>query len=113
TWPYKRMYWRALKELATVHWTNPQFCQMLDAKYNAYLANGFASTISAPQPIKGFVNTAATSILGQLAAEDKGLFQLGTNAVVTITNNLLTLQILAPVDAKTIKINGIEYPIAW
>ena len=63
------------------------------------ISNGASSA-----PAQITVQQAAPSILTQIAADgDKGLFQLGTNAAVNITNNLLTLQIIAPVDAKTIK----------
>src|SRR6266404_645027 len=110
TWAYRRAYWRDLKELSVVHMANPQFFPMLDAKFSAYQANGLTG-ITTPQPIKDFINAARPSILTQLAVEDPGTFTAGTNNFINVNNNLLTLTGTAPVDAKTITVNGIEYPI--
>src|SRR5678815_4591862 len=90
-----------------------RFFAMLDAKYNAYQANGLTA-ITSPQVIKDFCNGARPSILSQLATDgDPGTFTAGTNSFITVTNNLVTFTGTAPVDAKTIKANGIEYPITW
>lgn len=109
---YRRAYWRSLKEIAAVHMPNPQFFDMLDAKYNSFIASGLTG-ISSPQPIKDYANAARASILSQLAAEDSGTFTVNGNSVITVSNNLVTFTGTAPVDAKTLRVNGIEYPITW
>ena len=39
-------------------------------------------------------------------------FNVTTNSVTT-TNNLITLSGTAPVQVKTIKVNGVDYPVTW
>src|SRR5204863_469775 len=46
------------------------------------------------------------------AGGNAGFAVSGTN-VITTSNNLVTLTGTAPVQIKTIKINGVEYPITW
>src|SRR6185503_16114274 len=69
---------------------------------------------ASPANIKTWIGNARTSILSNtVALEDAATFKIiGTNNITT-SNNLITITGEAPVEARTIKINGIEYPITW
>lgn len=108
---FRRMYLRALKELCNGAFLPENLNPVLDSKFAAYQASGVNATT--PASIKTFVSTARSSILGVVAAEEAAAFKLTTTNLITTTNNLITITGEAPVLAKTIRVNGIEYPISW
>src|SRR6266496_2965103 len=82
---------------------------ILDAKYAAFQANGIS--VSSPVSVKSWIASARSSILSQLAAVNASSF---TAAGPTISaNNLVTVTGLAPVEIKTIRVNGVAYPVTW
>lgn len=105
---FRRMYWRALQELMNGPFDVAVSGPMLDAKYNAFVADGLS--VESPDAIKSWMTSARSSITSQLAAENATSF---TMSAPVISNNVAYLAGTAPVNAKTIWFNGIEYPITW
>lgn len=108
---FRRMYLRALKELCNGAFLSANLDPVLDSKFAAYQASGVNAT--APASIKTFVSSARASILNAVAAEEAAAFKLTSTNLVNTTNNLITITGEAPVQARTIRVNGIEYPITW
>ncbi|MBK8002103.1 MAG: lamin tail domain-containing protein [Verrucomicrobia bacterium] len=108
---FRRMYLRALKELCNGAFLPANLDPVLDSKFAAYQASGVNAT--APTSIKTFVSTARSSILGTVAAEEAAVFRITSTNNITTTNNLVTITGEAPVQVRTIWVNGIEYPVTW
>ncbi len=106
---FRRMYLRALDELVKGPLDVANSGPLMDAKYNAFLANGL--TVENTASIKSWLNMAKASIQVQILAQTGVPFQV--NAAVPITDNIATISGVAPVGVKTIWINGIEWPVTW
>ena len=110
--PFARIYWQALLEAAngmlTVGRSNP----ILDARYSGLTAGGAA--VSSPQAIKDFIAGRRAFIL-QRAAALQAPFAITSNggADFTTNRNLITLSGTAPLEARTLLINGAAYPATW
>ena len=107
--PFRRAYWRALKELCDGPMLANNVNPIMDAKYAAFQASGI--TVTTPAGIKSYISSARSSILSQLAAENTQSFTASGPA--TTANNLVTLSGDAPVEIKTIRVNGVAYPVTW
>ena len=107
---FRRMYWRALQELVNGPLNLANSGPLMDAKFNAFAANGL-SVENPSTSIKSWITSARTSIASQIATENAGAFSL--NSSVIVNNNLATLTGTAPVNVRTLLINGIEYPVTW
>jgi hypothetical protein len=108
--PFRRAYWRALREIATGPMDSTRINPILDAKYAAFQANGISVT-SPSVSVKSWIAGARSSILSQLAAVNTSSFT--ANGPATTANNLVTLTGLAPVEIKMIRVNGVAYPLTW
>ena len=113
TYPrFRRIYMRALKEICTSAFPNAKIGPVVSAKWKAFQANGLNPGDNG-SAITNWVEQARVSILATVAAEDAASFSIiGTNYLV-LTNNLLTVSGLAPVEIATIMVNGQSYPIIW
>ncbi len=107
---FRRMYWRALKELVNRAMTPGAIEPLLDAKYAAFQASGIAAT--SPQPIKDWIAAARSSIASQVATRDTMQFTLATNWVQA-SNNLALLSGSAPLDVTTLEVGGALWPVTW
>jgi regulation of enolase protein 1 (concanavalin A-like superfamily) len=106
---FRRMYWRALQELVNGPLNVANSGPLLDAKFNAFAANG--QNVENPSTnIKGWLSSARSSIASQIGGVNAGSFSL---AGTTINNNVAILNGIAPVNVKTVWINGAEYPLTW
>jgi hypothetical protein len=104
------MYWRALQELVNGPLNIANSGPLLDAKYNTFVANGL--NVENPSTnIKPWLTSAGTSIAQQLAAENASAFVL--NSPVAVNNNTAVITGTAPVNVKTVFINGVEFPVTW
>ena len=109
--PFRRMYFRALKEICTGPIVEANLSPLLDAKYAAFQASGINP--ASPAGIKSWLAQARTIVLGTVAAEDASSFSVnGGNSLVTDAN-LITLSGRAPVEVKTIQINGVDWSPTW
>src|SRR5438067_7019989 len=107
---FRRMYWRALQELVNGPLDVTKSGPLLDAKYNTFVANGL--TVENPNTaIKGWLSAAHDSIASQIGAENTAGFSV--NSSITVSNNMAYLTGTAPVNVKTIWINGVEYAVTW
>ncbi len=107
--PFRRAYWRALKELANGPMLANRVNPIMDAKFAAFQASRI--TVTSPTGPKSYMASARTSILSQLAAKDTTSFTADGPAATA--NNLVTLTGNAPVEIKTIRVNDIAYPAIW
>jgi regulation of enolase protein 1 (concanavalin A-like superfamily) len=107
---FLRMYWRALQELVNGPLNVANSGPLLDAKYNAFVANGLS--VEDPNTnIKPWLSQAQGSIATQLAAVDAANFVV--NPGVTTGNNVVYVTGQAPVNVATVWINGVAYPLTW
>src|SRR5262249_3730462 len=83
---------------------------LLDSKYNAFVANGL-NVENPNSAIKPWLTQAKSSIASQIAQENAGSFSV--NPSVTINNGVGYITGTAPVNVKTIWVNGAEYPLTW
>src|SRR5262249_35668344 len=111
--PFRRMYLRALKEVCTGPWAGNPINEVLDAKFSALRASGIAVAEPGADGIKAYIAAARTSILQTVANEDARAFKITVTNQITASNNLVVITGEAPVEARTITINGREYPITW
>lgn len=107
---FRRMYWRALQELVNGPLTVANSGPLLDAKFNAFAANGL--NVENPNAaIKSWLSQAHDSIASQIAVENTAGFSV--SASVTVSNDMAYITGTAPVNVKTIWINGVEYAVTW
>ena len=110
---FRRMYLRAFKDLANGPMAPGEIDQYMDAHYTSIAAHGF--TNSNADAIKAYVSTMRQSLLTAVVndgAEDSPLAVDGPTTFDSISN-YVTITGTAPIEAKTILINGREYPISW
>src|SRR6266540_2380287 len=111
---FRRAYLRAFKEIANGPMLNANVDPVMDAKYAAFSAGGI--NVTSPAAVKSWIATMRSSLLSTLSTE-------GANAPFSITSNggnnfstnrnVITISGAAPVEVKTIVINGIAYPVTW
>ena len=111
--PYRRAYLRAFNDIANGPMNNANVNPMLDAKYAAFVANGIG--VSSPAALETWIGTMHNSLLAALAAQgatNAAFTVTGTNFITT-NSNFISLSGTAPVQVKTIAINGQAYPVTW
>jgi regulation of enolase protein 1 (concanavalin A-like superfamily) len=107
---FVRMYWRAFGELVNGPLSAASSGTLMDAKYNVFIENGLS--VEDPNTnIKPWLSQAQASIASQLAAVNAAGFLVNPNA--TVSNNFAQVGGVAPVNAQTIWINGVAYPLTW
>lgn len=107
---FRRMYWRALKELALRVMQPQNIDPLMDARYAAFRASGL--TAASPQAIKDWIASARDGIAAQAATFDTTLFG-PTASTMSFSTNAITLSGKAPLDVATIEINGLAWPVTW
>ncbi len=109
---FRRSYLRALYEIAHGPFVPSRVNPIIDARHQALLANGVP--VSPADTVKDWIADRRQYILSQVAS-------VGSGFAITINNgnnfgtnrNTLVLSGNAPVQVKTIQVNGVEYPITW
>jgi hypothetical protein len=110
--PFRRAYLRAFHDAAYGPLINSVSGPVMDATYSALQANSIS--VQSPADIKSWIAARRTYILQQLAAVSSNFeFTSNNGNNFSTSQNLVTLTGSAPVQVKTIKINGIAYPIRW
>jgi hypothetical protein len=107
---FRRMYWRALGELVNGPLDIAKSGPLLDAKYEAFRANGL-NVENPNSSLKNWVTSARTSIASQMASENVSSFTV--NSTVTVSNDVAYVTGTAPFNIKSIWVNGGEYPLVW
>ena len=107
---FRRMYWRALKELVNGPMTPTAFDPLLDAKYTALRASGIPA--AAPTGDKSYVVSARASIITQVATHDCAGC-VPSASLFNTTSNVAILGGVAALDVVEIRVNGVGWPITW
>jgi hypothetical protein len=111
--PFARIYWQILIEAANGLMTSARSDSILDARYNGMTAGGAAGLANA-QALKDFIAGRRAFVLSQIAANNSA-FAITSNggADFTTNRNLITLTGTAPLEVRTILVNGVPYPVTW
>ena len=114
--PYRRAYLRALNDIANLAMNNTRVNPVLDAKFATFAANGLnVRDPSDPAGLKAWIATMHTSILRTLT--NQGIFILTFSIAgptnFTVGTNSVFMQGTAPIEAKTLTVNGIPVPVTW
>jgi hypothetical protein len=107
-----RAYWRAFADLVSGPFSNENLDPFIDAHLTALTNNNINVDLDAVAAIKTFIGTRRAFIQQQLASVQVG-FALDGTAENDTTNNLLVLGGTAPVEVKTVILNGTAYPVTW
>ena len=110
--PFGRIFWQALIEAANGMMTATRSNPILDSRYAGLVASGAA--VASPQAIKDFIAARRSFILSQVAS-NQSPFAITSNggADFGTNRNLVTLTGTAPLEVRTILVNGIAYPVTW
>jgi hypothetical protein len=116
--PFRRYYWQALRDAATVAMLSTKLNPMIDETHEALIANGVASrspdvalkTWLGIPSLKSWISQRRTYLLGQLNPMTN--FNL-TAACVNTNGNVVTLTGRAPIQIYTLTFNGIPYDVTW
>lgn len=110
---WKRLYWGALAEgVNTFFQSGPgtKIDAILDAKFAAFQANGIS--LASPAAIKSWINQRRAFLLTQLNTVSN-VFTVSGPASFSTNRNLVVLTGTAPVNVRTITVNGIEFTPGW
>jgi Lamin Tail Domain/CotH kinase protein/PA14 domain len=113
--PFNRAYLRSLKAIADKAMNNKFVDPVLDAKYAAFMANGVGAAEPGANGLKSWISTMHRSITNAL--QSRGVLNLAfslsnpTNIVTGSTN--ISLNGYAPLEVKTIRVNGLLAPLTW
>ena len=111
--PFRRIYWQALIEAANGMLTPARSDAILDARYNGMVSAG-ATSVGSPAGIKSFIATRRALILSTIAANQSPFAITSNGGVDFSTNrNLITLTGTAPLNVRTLLVNGLPYPVTW
>ena len=113
--PYRRAYLRALKDIADHAMNNSVVDPVLDAKYAAFAANNLGVTDPTTSGLKNWISIMHNSLLAALAGQGVAnlTFSVDGPSKFSTATNLVAFTGVAPVEVKTILINGLAYPITW
>lgn len=109
--PFRRAYLRAVQELLDGPLVESRANAILDAKYAAFRAFSINAN---PASIKTYLKARRTAALNELAQYAAG-FAITSNGGQDFSTdrNLLTLNGSAPLGVRTIRVNGVAYPVTW
>ncbi len=107
-----RTYWQALEDAANGPLVAANINPGIDARYAAFQASGIAA--APPDYMKNFLAVRREHILWLLSGVRAG-FAITSNGGNSFTNpgTLATLSGTAPISARGITINGVNYPLTW
>jgi hypothetical protein len=130
--PLRRMYWRAYKELCQGALQPTNVNAYLNSRYSAFLSDGlgvtspdatfsftddrsleYGTNVPFTGSVRSFLSDARTRILARLALEDAAGFTVNGSPAFATNASLITFSGSAPVEIKTITINGNAYPVTW
>ena len=107
-----RAYWRALGELANGPFSNENLDPFIDSRINALLANNVTVDMNAVDLIKSYIWERQGYLLTQLATVDTP-FAVESPTSLSSASNLIVIRGTAPVNVKSIVLNGSVYPVTW
>jgi hypothetical protein len=109
---FMRAYLRALNEIATGPMSVTNVGPLVDARYASFKANGLS--VATPTALKSWISTQQKAIKNYMTnfAVPFALTE-ATNTTVVADQNAYTVNGVAPLEVKTIAVNGREYPVVW
>ena len=119
--PYRRAYLRAFQDIADLAMNNSRINPMLDAKFAAFLANGLTTASynglvvkdpATPGGLENWIGTMHNSLLAALAGQGVSNVAFTIDSTL-VSNDVAFISGTAPVAAKTIVFNGIQWPLTW
>ncbi len=111
--PYRRLYWQILQEAANGPLVAANVNPVLDAKYAAMIKAGLA--IDSPASIENFISQRRAYILGLIASNATASFAVtsGGGRDFATNKSLITLAGTAPIEVRTLLVNGLAWPVNW
>lgn len=106
---YLRAYWRAFRDFVNGPMDSANFLPFANAQFAALQANGVS--VSGPGTFSGWISGRRSYIQSQLANVNTS-FSINAPTML-VSSNLLTLSGTAPIDVKTILINGEKQAVTW
>ena len=110
---FRRAYLRGLKEMADVHMQANSVEPIIDARQNAFLASGVNVPMANVNTLKTWIRDARNEIARVVALNDVANLAVAGPSTIDTTSNLVVLSGLAPVNAHTLRVNGVAYDITW
>jgi hypothetical protein len=116
--PFRRAYFRAVKKAVEGPLLAANINPVMDGKYNLLVANGVnrsaGQTLVAPTEVKTWVSQRRDYLIQQLAGVSAN-FAITSNSGIDFTSssNLVTITGTAPIEVKTLSVNGAKYPVEW
>ena len=107
-----RAYWRAFADLVAGPLSNANLDPFIDARVAALVTNNINIDLAAVASIKTFIGDRQAFLLNQLATVAVP-FALNGPMDFSTADNLVFLTGTAPVGVKTIRVNGVNYPLTW
>jgi hypothetical protein len=107
---FKRMYYRALKELVNGPMLASKINPLMDAKFAAFQAAGLS--VTSPGGTESWIASAQASIAAQVAAVDVAGFTVGAGGYTAVSNTV-TLTGSAPFQVTTVWVNGEAFTPTW
>lgn len=107
-----RAYWRAFLDLVGGPFSNAALDPHIDARVHALTNNDVNIDLDAVATIKTYIADRGAYLQSQLATVNVPFGVLGPVSYST-NNNLLIIVGSAPVNVKTVTLNGTVYPVTW
>lgn len=111
--PFKRVFLRALVDAMNGPLLATNYAPVIDARYAAFSANKLG--VTAPTTIKTYIENrrkSVTPILAPYLSVPLAVTTLAGNDFSTDASSFVFAG-SAPVDVKTIRINGVDAPVSW
>ncbi|HAV63329.1 MAG TPA: hypothetical protein DCY13_13310, partial [Verrucomicrobiales bacterium] len=109
---FNRLYLQIYKEAVNGPLSAARIEPIMDENYRAFQES--AVVAASPSPIKSWVAQRRSYLAGVTSAAEAP-FEITTNGGVdfSTSNGLLVLEGTAPLDVRTIQLNGVSYPVWW
>jgi hypothetical protein len=107
-----RAYWRGFTDLVNGPFNNETLDPFIDARISGLTANNVNIDPDAVTGIKTYIAERRGFLLSQLATV-AAVFAVDGPLAYSTTNNLIMITGSAPVEVKTITLNGAAYPLTW
>jgi hypothetical protein len=110
--PFRRAYFRAMDDLANGPFLEGKVNPLIDAWDAVLRQNGVAA--SAPTAVKAYIQKSRALLLQQLKTVEANFAITSNNGQdFSVQTNLVVLTGTAPVEIRTIEVNGGTYPVTW
>ncbi|MFN0125784.1 MAG: lamin tail domain-containing protein, partial [Verrucomicrobiales bacterium] len=115
---FRRIYWRTVHEALATFFSGAAVTPLLQKKFATFAPNGvnltspFVASGAYGLSIPQWIDQRRTYLQSQLNSV-QGVFALTSPAQVTVEAPAVTLTGTAPVQVKTLTVNGVALPVTW